>query len=159
MLALARDSGKRFVAMHSVTVPVDPNVSIAQQADACVVFERWLDERQRLWVRSGLDLNQIIVDPGIGFGKSSLQSLELLRSIQRLRKCGHRVLIGHSRKRFLKSFSSFDSAELDLETIGASLNLCDQSVDILRVHDVASHTRAYLGWAHLLGNRDGDTPY
>ena len=37
----------------------------------------------------------------------------------------------------------------DLETVGASLKLCEQGVDILRVHDVPSHARAYLGWAHV----------
>ena len=156
MQDLAKDSGKTFIAMHSVTVPVDPKVSIDQRDDPGALIDQWIDEGRRMWEVKGLDLNRIIVDPGIGFGKSRLQSLELLRSVARLRKCGFRVLIGHSRKRFLKSFSDFDRADLDIETIGASLNLCAQSVDILRVHNVGAHTRAYLGWTHLLGNKDDD---
>ncbi len=157
MIALARDSGKTFIAMHSVTVPVDPSISIGPRDDACKTFEGWIDERSSIWETNGLDLDNIVIDPGIGFGKSSLQALELMRSIQRLRARGHRVLIGHSRKRFLKSFSSFSSPELDYETIGASLNLCAQSVDILRVHDIEAHTRAYLSWAHLLSNQTADS--
>ena len=155
MLAIARDSGKTFIAMHSVTVPVDPDISIDPKDDACNVFEKWIIDRRELWESKGLDLDNIVIDPGIGFGKSSLQSLELMRSVRRLRRYGHRVLIGHSRKRFLKSFSNFGSADLDLETIGASLNLCAQSVDILRVHNVEGHIRAFLSWAHLLNNKDG----
>ncbi len=158
MLALARESGKTFIAMHSITVPVDPKVSIGAREDACRVFETWVDESRRLWENKGLDLDKIVIDPGIGFGKSSLQALDLMRSAKRLRKFGHRVLIGHSRKRFLKAFSNLESSELDLETIGASLNLCAQSVDILRVHDVEAHTRAYLSWAHLLDNTEEDKP-
>ena len=45
-----------------------------------------------------------------------------------------------------------ESRELDHETVGASLQLCSQSTDIIRVHDIAAHTRAYLSWAHLLRN-------
>ncbi len=153
MLALARDSGKTFIAMHSVTVPADPQKNLEQKEDVCQTFEAWIKEGQRLWEKNGLDLDKIIVDPGIGFGKSSLQSLELMRSVQRFRRSGHRVLVGHSRKRFLKSFAKHESAQLDLETISASMNLCAQSVDILRVHNVAAHVRAYLSWAHLLANK------
>ena len=152
MIAIARECNKSFIAMHSVTLPVDPSISIDPDADACAVFERWIRDRRRLWESNGLNLNRIVVDPGIGFGKSSLQSLNLMRSVNQLRQQGHRVMIGHSRKRFLKSFSNYDSPDLDYETVGASLHMCSQFVDILRVHDVGLHTRAYLSWAHLLAD-------
>ena len=153
MMALARSCDKTFIAMHSVTVPVDSKISLDPAADACAVFENWIREGRELWDVHGLDLHRIIVDPGIGFGKSSLQSLDLMRSTKRFRKLGHRLMVGHSRKRFLRSFSDHASANLDIETIGASLQMCSQSVDILRVHSVEAHTRAYLSWAHLLKNR------
>ena len=153
MMAFARSYDKTFIAMHSVTVPVDSKISLDPVADACAVFEDWIREGRELWDLNGLDLHRIIVDPGIGFGKSSLQSLDLMRSTKRFRKLGHRLVVGHSRKRFLRSFSSHASADLDIETIGASLQMCSQSVDILRVHAVEDHIRAYLSWAHLLKNR------
>ena len=153
MMALARSCDKTFIAMHSVTVPVDSKISLDPAADACAVFENWIREGRELWDVHGLGLHRIIVDPGIGFGKSSLQSLDLMRSTKRFRKLGHRLMVGHSRKRFLRSFSDHASANLDIETIGASLQMCSQSVDILRVHSVEAHTRAYLSWAHLLKNR------
>ena len=101
-----------------------------------------------------MNLDKIVVDPGIGFGKSSLQSLDLMRSVKELRQLGQRVLVGHSRKRFMRTFTKFPSADLDFETVGASLNLCEQGVDILRVHNVESHKRAYLSWLHLRQNRE-----
>ncbi len=152
MIELAHSSDCTFVAMHSVTVPVDPSVSIDPESDACDVFETWLEERQGIWEKGGLDLSRIIIDPGIGFGKSSLQSLQLMRSVKRLQNYGYRLLIGHSRKSFLKTFANQESSELDPETVGASIQLCSQSVDILRVHNVNAHIRAYLSWAHLLDN-------
>ncbi len=152
MLGLAKSSDCTFVAMHSVTVPVDPSASIDPNSDACEVFETWLDDRRRIWENVGLDPSRIIIDPGIGFGKSSLQSLQLMRSVRRLRSHGYRLLIGHSRKSFLKTFSTQECSELDPETVGASIQLCAQSVDILRVHNVNANIRAYLSWAHLLDN-------
>ena len=150
MIELARKSGKQFIAMHSLAVPVDPDVGMGSEVDVCEVFEQWVQERQRLWESKGLDLNQVIIDPGIGFGKNSLQSLQLMRSVARFRRLGHRVLVGHSRKRHMRSFARQIGNSLDIETIGATLGLCAQSVDIIRVHDVESHLRAHLSYAHTL---------
>ncbi|MCP4200629.1 MAG: dihydropteroate synthase [bacterium] len=97
-----------------------------------------------------LDLKRILFDPGIGFGKNPLQSLELLRGAGRLRKHGLRTVIGHSRKSFMKSFTSGAVEDRDLATIGISLELCRQGVDILRVHNVPDHIAAYRGWSHLI---------
>ena len=58
------------------------------------------------------------------------------------------ILVGHSRKSFMHGLTG-DGAARDLFTIGASLKLCSHSVEILRVHDVAAHTDAYRGWAHV----------
>ena len=98
-------------------------------------------------------LGRIIFDPGIGFGKNRLQSLRLLRRAGEFRSRGLRVLVGHSRKSFMKTFSgaSADETGNDLVTLGASLNLCAQGVDVIRVHDVPLHTTAWRGWSHLAG--------
>ena len=153
MRSIARESRKTFVVMHSVSLPVDPAICIDPAADAVEIFDNWVRESQKLWDESQLDRSRIVIDPGIGFGKSSLQNLHLMRSTSRLRQLGHRVMIGHSRKRFMKTFAKFESSDLDLETIGASLQMCSQGVDFLRVHNVEAHMRAYLSWAHLMKNQ------
>ena len=94
---------------------------------------------------------RIVFDPGIGFGKNRLQSLRLLRRAGEFRRQGLRVLVGHSRKSFMKNFSGKDEDGNDLTTLGASLHLCNQGVDIIRVHDVPLHATAYRGWSHLAG--------
>jgi dihydropteroate synthase len=148
MLELAATHEADWVAMHHVTLPADPSRTLPPDADVCAAVERWLEERLTAWTRAGLKVDRILFDPGIGFGKNPLQSLALLRNLQRFHKFGLRCLVGHSRKSFMQSFGNRDSHERDLATIGASLQLCRQGVDVLRVHDVPMHAAAYRGWAH-----------
>ncbi len=149
MVELAGESGKDFVAMHNVGVPADPARTIPAGEDPVAAVERWLEERLREWQNAGLDLARIVFDPGIGFGKNPLQSLRLLRGIERFERYGLRCLVGHSRKSFMQRLAG-ESTDRDLFTIGVSLNLCAQSVEILRVHDVGAHVAAYRGWSHAL---------
>ena len=155
MVALARDSAADWVAMHHVTMPADPRATLPTDLDPYDGVEHWLLSRMEAWDAQGLDLGRIIFDPGIGFGKNRLQSLRLLRRAGEFRRHGLRVLVGHSRKSFMKSFSTEDETgndlATDLITLGASLNLCAQGVDIIRVHNVPIHTTAYRGWSHLAG--------
>jgi 2-amino-4-hydroxy-6-hydroxymethyldihydropteridine diphosphokinase / dihydropteroate synthase len=152
MRELARSSGKDWIAMHHVSIPASRERTLPPDCDPVDTVERWLLEQMEAWDRAGLDLSRIVFDPGIGFGKDALQSLKLLSRSARFRRHGLRVLVGHSRKSFMKNFSALDVAEKDLTTVGASLNLCAQGVDIIRVHNVPMHTSAYRGWAHLVAS-------
>ncbi|HEX6996942.1 MAG TPA: dihydropteroate synthase [Gammaproteobacteria bacterium] len=149
MIDLAAEGKAQWVAMHNLGVPADRARVLPVESDPCEIVERWLAERLEVWRRAGVDLDRVVFDPGIGFGKNTLQSLKLLRHASRFRAMGVRCLVGHSRKSFMRGFAAADEAERDLTTIGASLNLCGQGVDILRVHDVAGHVAAYRGWSHL----------
>jgi 2-amino-4-hydroxy-6-hydroxymethyldihydropteridine diphosphokinase/dihydropteroate synthase len=149
MLELAATHTADWVAMHHVTIPVDPQRTLPQDADVCAEVERWLERQVESWTRLGLPLDRILFDPGIGFGKNPLQSLALLRDIRRFQRYGLRCLVGHSRKSFMQSFATRDNLDRDLTTIGASLYLCAQGVDVLRVHNVPAHVAAYRGWAHV----------
>ena len=154
MIDLARSSDKPWIAMHQLTLPADRGVTLPPDCDPCEEVERWLLQQIEVWDKANLDLNKIIFDPGIGFGKDALQSLELLRHASRFRQHGQRVLIGHSRKSFMNNFASLQQRDKDLATIGASLKLCEQGVDIIRVHNVPDHLSAYRGWSHLIAEAD-----
>ena len=151
MVALARDSGRDWVAMHHVTVPADPEATLPVDRDPYDAVAQWLRRRMEAWDAQGIDLGRIIFDPGIGFGKNRLQSLRLLRRAGEFRRHGLRVLVGHSRKSFMRSFAGKDEAGGDLTTLGASLHLGAQGVDIIRVHNVPLHAAAWRGWSHLAG--------
>ena len=148
MLELAATSDRDWIAMHNLGLPADRARTLPVDRDPVVEVGRWLEQRLDEWQRAGLDLGRIVFDPGIGFGKNPLQSLRLLRGIERFERYGLRILVGHSRKSFMHGLTA-NPADRDLFTMGASLRLCSRSVEILRVHDVAAHAAAYRGWAHL----------
>jgi 2-amino-4-hydroxy-6-hydroxymethyldihydropteridine diphosphokinase/dihydropteroate synthase len=142
MLELAAAGHGDWIAMHNLGLPADRTRTLPVDRDPVIELERWLEQRLEAWQRAGLDVGRIVFDPGIGFGKNPLQSLRVLRGIGRFERYGVRVLVGHSRKSFMHGLTS-SLEDRDLFTIGASLRLCAQSVEILRVHDVAAHAAAY----------------
>ncbi len=148
-LELAATSSATFVAMHNLGLPADKTRTLPVDQDPTAAVERWIEERIAEWQRAGIDLARIVIDPGIGFGKNSLQSLRILRDIERLQRFGLRLLVGHSRKSFMHQVAASDRLDRDHFTVGASLRLCAAGVDILRVHNVAAHTAAYRGWSHV----------
>lgn len=149
ILELAKTSNTDWIATHSISVPVEPKQHLPISADGYREVEDELLRRLEMWDKAGLDLSRIIFDPGIGFGKNNLQSLRILESAGNLRKHGVRVLVGHSRKSFLNQLTGTKISEKDLATLGISLKLCEQGVDILRVHNMQMHTAGYRGWSHV----------
>jgi 2-amino-4-hydroxy-6-hydroxymethyldihydropteridine diphosphokinase / dihydropteroate synthase len=149
MVELAATSGADFIAMHNLGVPADKARVLPAGQDPTATVERWLDGKLREWERAGIDLARVVFDPGIGFGKNALQSLRLLRDVERFQRFGLRLLVGHSRKSFMHQVAAPDRLDRDLFTVGASLQLCAAGVDILRVHNVDAHVAAFRGWAHL----------
>jgi len=149
MVELAASGTADWVAMHNLGVPADKARVLPADQDPTDAVERWLEQRLVEWQRAGLDLGRIVFDPGVGFGKNALQSLRLLRNVDRFHRYGLRLLVGHSRKSFMHHVAPPDRAERDLFTVGASLKLCARGVDILRVHNVSAHAAAYRGWSHV----------
>jgi len=88
------------------------------------------------------NIKQIIVDPGIGFGKRVQDNLELLRSLNKLKGMGHPVLVGASRKSFIGKILDVD-IDLRLEgSIAAAVIGIMNGASIVRVHDIAATKRA-----------------
>jgi len=106
---------------------------LQQQVDRCLM--------------AGILPERMCVDPGIGFGKTAEHNLQLLKSVSRLQRDLQRpVLIGHSRKRFLSKILGRSVDERESGTIGVSIALAEQGVDILRIHDVRSVRDAIVAW-------------
>ena len=96
-------------------------------------FEEKIKKLRSLGIRH----NNIILDPGIGFGKNLKQNMSLIRNISLFHSLGFPVLLGISRKKFIKDLSgNNDSKERLGGTISSSLYAMTQGVQILRVHDV-----------------------
>ena len=153
MIELAAGARADFVAMHNLGLPADPGRTLPTDTSAADAVAAWLDRQLDIWTRAGIDPARIVFDPGVGFGKNPLQSLELLRDIARFADRGLRLLVGHSRKSFMAAFGGRDREERDLATLGASLALASEGVEILRVHNVEVHTAAWRGWMHVAPQR------
>lgn len=106
-------------------------------ADLVSEVERGLFESCRLALDAGIDRKRIVIDPGIGFGKSAEGCCELVGNLGRLREnLGFPVCVGLSRKSFLRGMSGMDFG--DTATANAALHVWAilKGADILRVHDV-----------------------
>src|SRR5581483_4909066 len=100
-------------------------------------------DKIQLFSSYGISKDRIIIDPGIGFGKSIHHSLSLLSEINHLKYLGCEILVGHSRKSFLNIISKKSSSERDMETLSVSAYLAKQGVDYLRVHNVEAHQQFF----------------
>lgn len=114
------------------------------------------DVREHLAIRlaeleqRGIRRERVVVDPGIGFGKTAEHNLQLLSHIADLRSLGRPVLIGHSRKSFLRKLLNRPIDERLSGTIGVAIAAASQSADILRVHDVAAIRDALTAWKAIV---------
>jgi len=140
MRLVAADYDAPVVVMHSIETPVDPETEIHYDDVVEDVYE-YLTERVLLAEKAGLDRSQIIVDPGLGFGKSAAESFELLDRLDELRGLGCPVLIGHSHKSMFDLVDGGRADALD-ETVAATALAADRGADIVRVHDAHENVAA-----------------
>jgi len=105
-------------------------------------IKRFLSASVSRAVAAGVPKAKVIVDPGIGFGKTSDQNWEVMRRFAELRELGHPILVGTSRKSFIGKLLDLpvtDRVEGTLATVAAAVL---RGADIVRVHDVLQATRA-----------------
>lgn len=137
------------VLMHSLSVPADPSIALPPAADPVRLVFEWCDAKLEFLERQGLAIDRIIVDPGIGFGKSASQSLDIIRRAEEFTALPCRILFGHSRKSYLKTVTTLQPQERDIETLAISARLIDRGIDILRVHNVEAHRRFYRAFSKV----------
>jgi dihydropteroate synthase len=116
-------------------------------ADVVKEVTEFLQQQVDRCLMAGILPERMSVDPGIGFGKTADHNMQLMKSVARLqRELQRPVLIGHSRKRFLSKILGRSVDERESGTIGVSIALAEQGVDILRIHDVRSVRDAIVAW-------------
>ena len=113
------------------------------------VFD-WLDTRIAAVVAGGVDRSRIIVDPGIGFGKTLAENLALLNGLAILHGLGCPIMLGASRKRMIGALSNeAPVGERLAGSLALALKGAEAGVQILRVHDVAETVQAVKVWRGL----------
>lgn len=135
MIGVAQETGVALCAMHMQGTPQDmqDNPSYGNVVEDVFVY---LQSRRDELVRKGIDSRRICLDPGIGFGKTHEQNLALLRNGSQFHRLGCPLLIGHSRKGYIAKVIGDKQRSRLAGTLGVSLTLARQRIQILRVHDV-----------------------
>jgi 2-amino-4-hydroxy-6-hydroxymethyldihydropteridine diphosphokinase/dihydropteroate synthase len=136
--------------MHSLAIPSRKDIIIANDRPPINIIMDWASKNIEHLLSLGFKPESIIIDPGIGFSKSPYQDIELMRHTKQLKSLGSPILIGHSRKSYMESFTKQEAKNRDLETIAISALLADKA-DFLRVHNVADHMRFFVAQQAFLG--------
>lgn len=147
MVHVAAGSDCMLVVMHSLSVPADTSVTLPEHADPISELLHFATDRFAALEAAGIERERIIFDPGIGFGKTAAQSLDIIKRIHELQVLDVPLLVGHSRKSFLSQYAAGVSQDRDEATLAISKQLAAEGVDYLRVHDIAAH-RKLLGAKH-----------
>ena len=123
-----------------------------ERADILADMRRFFDRSLALAAKAGIPKDVIILDPGIGFGKTSRQNVEAVARIPDLKDYGLPILVGTSRKAFLGSLTGDGIEATLIGTVAANLVAAAAGASIFRVHDVAEHVAALRIFHSMHGN-------
>lgn len=134
---LAASRGVMIVLMHMKGTPADMQKDPTYD-DVVAEVRDFLHERMTSAIAAGVPRNRIIVDPGIGFGKTTAHNLKILANLEFFRPLGVPVMVGPSRKRFIGEILGIDKPRDRLMGTAAAVAACILAgVECVRVHDVA----------------------
>ena len=153
MIDVCRRASCGVVCMHMQGTPQDMHVE-PSYTDVVSEICDFFSERLRTLSNAGIPLERIAIDPGVGFGKTAQHNMKILSSVQQFQTLERPVLIGHSRKRFLHKVLGRPVDDRVFGTVGVSVALAQQQVDIIRVHDVAANRDAITAFFATLNPAD-----
>ena len=139
-----------FVIQHSQGTPENMQNNPKYKDELLDIYD-FFEEKIKFLRSEGIKHNNIILDPGIGFGKNLKHNMNLIKSISIFHTLGFPVLLGLSRKRFIKDLSGKNDTKERLGgTIASSLYSMMQGVQILRIHDVNELTQSIKVFKQLI---------
>ena len=121
---------------HSVGTPENMQKKAKYKNELLDIYD-YFEDKINLIRSKGIKHNNIILDPGIGFGKNLKHNMNLIRGVSIFHSLGFPILVGNSRKRFIKDISKKNDSETRIGgTMASSIYLMMQGIQILRIHDV-----------------------
>jgi dihydropteroate synthase len=156
MAPLVAQRGVPICLMHSrgdpATMQHDPHYD-----DVLTEVYDHLNARLTAALSAGIRPKNLIVDPGIGFGKTLQHNVSLLAGLALYHNLGPPLLLGASRKRFIGTLSGAEAAKDRLAgSLAVALHAAGQGAQILRVHDAAETKQALALWQALTGAGGND---
>jgi dihydropteroate synthase len=136
MADIVAETGAAVVVMHN-------RESVDRDLDIVADMKRFFEETLRRADKAGIPRRHIMLDPGIGFGKSQRQNLEALAGLPALKIFDLPILVGVSRKSLLGEIAGTPVESRLVPTLAANLAAAARGASIFRVHDVAEHVAAF----------------
>jgi dihydropteroate synthase len=141
MAELASRSGAGLILMHLQGTPENMQTDPHYEDIICEISD-FFKERIAFAVQAGIKKEQIILDPGIGFGKTVEHNLEIIRHLSSFKILGRPILVGLSRKSFIGKILGLEPKERLEGSLAAAVAAALNGAQILRVHDVGETIRA-----------------
>ena len=150
MFRLVAEAGVPYIIMHMQGTPRTMQDN-PQYTDVVEEIKSFLQERAAAARDEGVMQENLVIDPGIGFGKSKRDNLDIIVNLDRFTATGYKVMLGASRKRFMGSICDITSySELVGATCATTAIGVFAGVSILRVHDIKENRQALdVAWALL----------
>ncbi len=137
MAPLVAERGCPLVLMHMLGMPKDMQDDPRYPRGVIEEITEFFRQRLEDVSTAGVDRDQVILDPGIGFGKTVEHNLQILRNLGAFREIGPPLLVGVSRKRFIGQITGRAVDDRQAGSLAAALIAANHGAAILRVHDVA----------------------
>jgi dihydropteroate synthase len=150
--AVVADAGAYVCLMHMQGAPRTMQASPTYD-DVVSDVAAFLEERLRYAVEAGIAEERVLIDPGIGFGKTMEQNFELVRRLPELVALGRPVVVGFSRKSSLGRVLGDPAAKTGplAASVAAAVTAYERGATVLRVHDVREHVEALTVAAAVAG--------
>ncbi|MGK5593805.1 MAG: dihydropteroate synthase [Parachlamydiaceae bacterium] len=139
MIKLAREYQADICVMHMQGTPQTMQLRPHYEEGVLNALNNWFKTRVDTLLNAGINRDKIILDPGIGFGKTVEDNVKILQNVPTLQNLGFPLLLGVSRKSFLSKICGQEREQLLAATLAASLTSVMGGVDYIRVHDVKEH--------------------
>tara|TARA_B100001175_G_scaffold164321_1_gene139323 strand:+ start:946 stop:1998 length:1053 start_codon:yes stop_codon:yes gene_type:complete len=141
-----------FVIQHIQGNPENMQIRPKYKNELLEIYD-FFENKIKLLRSKGIVHNQIILDPGIGFGKNLKHNMSLIRNISIFHSLGFPILVGNSRKRFIKQISKKNDSNLRYGgTMASTIYLIMQGVQILRIHDVNEAIQCIKVFKEIINN-------
>ncbi len=142
-----------FVIQHSKGIPENMQKNPKYKNELLDIYD-FFENKIELIRSKGIRHNNIILDPGIGFGKNLKHNMSLIRYISIFHSLGFPILVGNSRKKFIKEISRKNDSNYRIGgTMSSSIYLMMQGVQILRIHDVNEVVQGIKVFKKIINNK------
>ena len=148
MFSLVAEGGTPYIIMHMQGTPRTMQDN-PRYDDVVAEIRSFLLERATAAEEAGVRQENLVIDPGIGFGKSKRDNLDIIMNLESFTETGYKVMLGASRKRFMGSICDINEySELVGATCATTTIGVFAGVDIFRVHDIKENRQALdVAWA------------